>query len=549
MSPIHFLPDSDEQRLPIEARATVWDRAAPRGLLLATIVWLAAFSARLPEVNVESRWLLAVLLTVMAVGAITIGWRAGSVAVSTASLLVAGLVNCLLIASVVHSRAAASPEVVRVTLSDWAWIPGSLVTATAIGSLFGAAGRFIGATRRAAAPARRPSTQRLQAALGAVIVLTTLCLMTVGSLVTSMEVGLSVPDWPTSYGYNMFFFPFTKMVGGIYYEHAHRLIGTLVGLQTIVLCAWLWLKPPRIGAGIALESGHCPHCSYSIMGLVGRRCPECGGTWSQRDEQPGRAARLLARWPLFVQRNPLAMLGTAVLVLVIVQGVLGGRRVTLVNTSGHDVAELLAVVHACLAQLFLLAAALLMFALHRSAQTAVREACAAKGSRPAVCSSPQMRKAAARVGLALVLLALGQTILGAITRHYGLDWALLLHVLGAVAVVLATLTFASIIMMHSPARRLRLGAGVLIAGVALQVFLGAVSWWITTRLDRLDQILDLGVSSLVSAHVVVGAIFLLAAWLMTLAVAASRAGAALADAGRVESAAPLIAPAAQRGVA
>src|SRR5258706_4504526 len=49
-----------------------------------------------------------------------------------------------------------------------------------------------------------------------------LCLICVGGLVTSHGVGMSVPDWPTTYGYNMFFFPFSKWIGGIFYENGKK---------------------------------------------------------------------------------------------------------------------------------------------------------------------------------------------------------------------------------------------------------------------------------------------------------------------------------------
>ena len=73
----------------------------------------------------------------------------------------------------------------------------------------------------------------------------TVLLVLAGSLVTSTDSGLSVPDWPTTYGWNMFTFPLSKMVGGILYEHAHRLIASSVGFLTIVLAVWLWLQEPR----------------------------------------------------------------------------------------------------------------------------------------------------------------------------------------------------------------------------------------------------------------------------------------------------------------
>ncbi len=74
---------------------------------------------------------------------------------------------------------------------------------------------------------------------------TTFLLIGLGGLVTSHEAGMSVPDWPTTYGYNMFLFPFDKWVGGIFWEHSHRLLASGVGLLTTILAIWLWLKDSR----------------------------------------------------------------------------------------------------------------------------------------------------------------------------------------------------------------------------------------------------------------------------------------------------------------
>src|SRR6266446_10743196 len=68
----------------------------------------------------------------------------------------------------------------------------------------------------------------------------TVLLLVAGALVTSNEAALSVPDWPTSYGTVT-----PPMVGGIIYEHSHRVIAASVGLLTILLAAWLWLKDER----------------------------------------------------------------------------------------------------------------------------------------------------------------------------------------------------------------------------------------------------------------------------------------------------------------
>ena len=68
----------------------------------------------------------------------------------------------------------------------------------------------------------------------------TLILIFAGSLVTSTGSGLAVPDWPLSYGT---WFP--PMVGGIFYEHGHRMIASLVGFFMLVLTVWLGFKEKR----------------------------------------------------------------------------------------------------------------------------------------------------------------------------------------------------------------------------------------------------------------------------------------------------------------
>lgn len=125
----------------------------------------------------------------------------------------------------------------------------------------------------------------------------TFLLVIVGGLVTSTGSGLAVPDWPTTFGHNMFFYPWSDMVGGIFVEHGHRLIGAGVGLLTLTLAVWLWLAEPR-------------------------------------------------GW--------LRGLGFAALALVIVQGVLGGLRVIWIDRT-------LAIVHAALAQAFFVLTASIVF--------------------------------------------------------------------------------------------------------------------------------------------------------------------------------------------
>ncbi len=69
----------------------------------------------------------------------------------------------------------------------------------------------------------------------------TFLLIIAGALVTSNDAGLSVPDWPTSFGS----FRMPRMAGGVLYEHGHRMIAAAVALLTLVLALWLWRSEPR----------------------------------------------------------------------------------------------------------------------------------------------------------------------------------------------------------------------------------------------------------------------------------------------------------------
>ena len=70
----------------------------------------------------------------------------------------------------------------------------------------------------------------------------TFLLIIAGALVTSNDAGLSVPDWPTSFGS---FYKMPRMVGGVRFEHTHRMIAEFIGLLTIVIAVWTWRADHR----------------------------------------------------------------------------------------------------------------------------------------------------------------------------------------------------------------------------------------------------------------------------------------------------------------
>ena len=72
-----------------------------------------------------------------------------------------------------------------------------------------------------------------------------LLLICSGGLVTSHEAGMAVPDWPNTFGYNIFLFPVSRWVGGVFFEHIHRLSAISVGLLTVILCVALFIIEER----------------------------------------------------------------------------------------------------------------------------------------------------------------------------------------------------------------------------------------------------------------------------------------------------------------
>lgn len=94
----------------------------------------------------------------------------------------------------------------------------------------------------------------------------TALLIFAGGLVTSTGSGLAVPDWPTTYGWSMFTFPVDKWVGGILYEHSHRLIASVVGMLIVALAIWLWRAEPR---GWVRRLGYLALAAVVTQGVLG----------------------------------------------------------------------------------------------------------------------------------------------------------------------------------------------------------------------------------------------------------------------------------------
>lgn len=362
-------------------------------------MWAAGYVCRLPSVLAPAPLLMVLLLACPVAGGLVLGQTTSrGVRGGFQTGLLSGLLNLLVLGGLVSGS-----RTNQVIPSAFLWIPGSILLST----LLAMAGAAIGA-RRTASHRRAPEWI---SAFAWVAAAATLLLLAVGGLVTSQQAGLSVADWPNSFGYAMFLYPLSRMTGGIYYEHAHRLFGSLVGLTTLVLAVQI----------------HRVDARPRVRGLA-----------------------------------------LAALVLVIVQGILGGLRVTgrfTLSTSPQDTSPslTLAVVHGVLGQVFLG----IMVALAVVTTRAWRErawAVARTGARREVTR-----------GLFILALLLLQIVLGAVQRH--LAAGLLLHILLASLVAPLAMSYgmrAWGLHGHEPI----LGrSGIALAIVTgLQVLLGVGAW-------------------------------------------------------------------------
>lgn len=205
---------------------------------------------------------------------------------------------------------------------------------------------------------------------------------------------MAVPDWPNSYGYNMFTFPVSMWIGGVLYEHSHRLAGSVVGFLTLLLALWLNGRPAakwlRWGSFVVLTLGLATSLSTkvkldNVLFLVGTGAVGFGISFV---------------WPLHEPTSPrMARFGLLALILVIVQGILGGLRVT-------AVADWLGIFHGTLAQCFFV----LICALALVTSSWWNELHARSPS--AAVPTPVRR-----LLLVTTLLILGQLALGASMRH------------------------------------------------------------------------------------------------------------------------------------
>jgi cytochrome c oxidase assembly protein subunit 15 len=403
-------------------------------------------------------------------------------------------------------------------------------------------------TRPGATPGGANTPLRVFSILTAVM---TFVLVWVGGLVTSHGAGMAVPDWPNTYGYNMFFFPISKWMGGIFYEHSHRLIASGVGFLTTILAFWLFGYKSRkllrgIGAfffaiGIFLMIVRPAKLNDELLMIgVGAVGLVASFVWPRCEPAP--------KW--------LRTLGVIAFIAVVTQGVLGGLRVTQMKDE-------LGIFHATLAQLFFcLVSAIALFQtkfwreINRRYATNLTEGEQIRGINPTATidnryavGNNTSRDSSIRTGvLVTTCLILAQLILGATMRHqhaglsipdfplaYGKLWPAtdaesvthynqmrtevegyqfitggqvilqMVHRLMALAIVIAVTTcFVRVFRQFGWSHLLTRWSCAWLVLICCQAFLGAATIWTGKSAD------------IATAHVAFGALSLLSGALLTI---------------------------------
>ncbi len=410
------------------------------GFGISTAMWGLAYLSRLASPLVPP-WLLFTLLLVTPVAGGWLGARASGrgLELGAAAGAVASLLNLLILGSVIGGDV---PGALR--RGALLWVPASLL----LGILLAGAGAWLGARGSSTRP-RSATGLGADAAFAGIAAAATLLLLAAGGLVTSKEAGLAVVDWPNSYGFNMFLYPLARMTGGVFYEHAHRLLGSLVGLCCLVLAL---------------------HLQFSR------------------------------------QRRAIKVLAWLVVAAVLVQGILGGLRVTGRFTMSQSTLDMapstaLAVLHGVLGQL--------CFALLLGLQAGASRlwnSPLAPASRPSALTDRQL-------GPLLLAALVVQLILGALLRHFA--WGMIWHVSFAMVVALLAVAvgarhwglYGDLPWLRPLGRaltllislQLLLGTGALVA-VNATPSAGDIPWWeaLLATLHQLTGALILGSALLIA---------------------------------------------------
>jgi heme a synthase len=382
-------------------------------------MWLVGFVTHLPLLRLDPMPVGILLLITFAGMMIATGRYAAPdrpLRIGAFAGLISGLVNLLILGALLTTDDGAAHPAWPIAVAGW----------LAASALVGAGFAWLGAQLAGASAATRRTPQQWVAGFSLVAMLSAIPVIMSGGLVTSSGAGLSVADWPTSYNANMFLFPLSKMTGGIYYEHAHRLLGSLVGLTALTLVIFAFVARARPGVRWASVAIFVLVC---IQGTLG------GIRVTAAEDPSGARAQTVATAPAEAARNFAA-------------------------TQDSFASVTYAVIHGVGGQLTL--ASLCFLAAFASTRWATR------------CNLPQRRDGLMRwAGLLLVVTLLVQLILGATSRHLEHPHLAYTH-MGFAAIVTVVLCFAALRGTTYRGSPLPAAGWAAVSLVIVQVLLGFV---------------------------------------------------------------------------
>jgi cytochrome c oxidase assembly protein subunit 15 len=218
-------------------------------------MWAVGYVGHLPLVRVPTAVLVGLMLACLLSG----GWLAGrhtrrGLRGGAWVGLISATLNLLIFGSLLIE-----PQSGQLVPDAWLWVPGWFGLSVSLAAI----GAAVGGRRKAEGGRGTSMPPNWLAGLAWITCAAALLLITAGGLVTGFRAGMAVPDWPNTFGSNMFLYPLSQMTGGVFYEHAHRLLGTLVGSAALVLAICLTAAFPQrrklvvftwlVGAAVALQ--------------------------------------------------------------------------------------------------------------------------------------------------------------------------------------------------------------------------------------------------------------------------------------------------------
>ncbi len=399
------------------------------GLHAATLttltLWTIAYLGRMPGIELPPQLLGPLLIAVIAGCGVIVGRgrsRREAAIHGAFSGVLAGLINLMAFGSLL-SEPQGNGEVGSAGLL---LVAGWIVAC----ALLMASGAAIGGGGSRSEP--RDAADWV-AGLARLLVAAVFLLVIAGGIVTSTETGMAVPDWPRTFEMHMFLFPVSEMTGGVFFEHAHRLWGSLIGLLTIFL----------------------------LVGVFG-----------------------------VDRRASVRLAAIGLLVFVIAQGILGGKRVV-----NNEIA--LALVHGVTGQIFL-------------AMTAMMAACL--GARWRSAETPRVTDGVQRkLAIAFAIVMTLQVGIGAVVRHLGVSsHSIMTHIaLAVVILILAQVLGFRAMRLAGDFRPLRILGAMTAHTAGLMIVLGIIALWAVTS-EHETSVVGVAVAT---AHQTLGGILMLAAGL------------------------------------